>query len=104
MGLRTEPLTASAVAAYVLGGSLFYAAPHILWAGLVLLLKPTRAVGHAGFVVCTVSLLAITALSFVGRDPSGLPLQWLVYWPLAGLLLLLLLLVWLIGGRPRADA
>lgn len=103
-GLQSEPLTANAVAAYLLGGSLFYAAPHLLWSGLVLLLKPKHTVGHAGFIICTGSLLAIGALSFVGRDPSGLPYQWLVYWPLAGLLLLALVVAWLISGRPRADA
>jgi hypothetical protein len=104
LGLRSDPLTVSALTVYLLGAGLFYAAPYILWAGLVLLLKPKRSVCHAGFFLCTGSLLAVGALSFARQDPSGLPYQWLVYWPLAGLLLLMLLIFWLFSGRPRADA
>lgn len=104
LALRTEPLSFGSLAAHLLGAGLFYAAPHIMWAGFVSVVKPKAAFCHTGFLLCSASLVAVGALSFVGRDPSGLPYQWLVYWPLAGLLLLLVLLAWLLKGRPKTDA
>lgn len=36
------------------------------------------------------------------RDPSGLPYQWFLYWPLAGILLLVVVGGWLFTGRQHA--
>ena len=69
--------------AYVLGGYLFYAAPHLLWAVVATLAKFSSAVWHAGFIASSVALAAISILWLLPRDPSGLPMQWLLYWPLA---------------------
>jgi peptidoglycan/LPS O-acetylase OafA/YrhL len=104
LALQVEPFTANAVAAHLLGAGLYYAAPHIFWAGVVSLARPSGLVRHVGFLICTFALLAIGALSYVAHDPSGLPYQWLLYWPLSGALLALLVVAWFIGGRPRADA
>lgn len=71
----------------LVGGFFFYAAPFILWAFLVLVAKVRKFVIHAGFIGVTVSLLLIASVWLGPRDPSGLPIQWMMYWPLAGILL-----------------
>lgn len=102
--LRLEPLTGELLLSHLAWGSLFYAAPHLLWAALSAVAKPASGVRHAGFVASSSALLLVCALSVWGpRDPSGLPYQWLAYWPLAGLLLGLVLVGWLLAGRPHAD-
>ena len=68
---------------YVVGGYLFYAAPHLLWLLLAALGGFSDRVWHAGFVASSIALAAISAFWFFPRDPSGLPLQWMLYWPLA---------------------
>lgn len=83
VALRREPLGMEMLAAYVLGGYLFYAAPHLLWAVVATLANFSRPVWHAGFVASSVALAAIAGLWIGPRDPSGLPLQWMLYWPLA---------------------
>lgn len=75
---------------YFLMAPLFYSAPQLLWAGIATLVKPSSFVWHAGFIGCTVVLFALAIIPLFARDPSGLPLQWMLYWPLTiGLLLLL---------------
>ena len=69
--------------AYVFGGFLFYAGPHLLWAVAAALAKSSRAVWNAGFIASSIALAAIASLWLGPRDPSGLPLQWMLYWPLA---------------------
>ena len=102
--LNSERGTAEAFGAVLLGGSLFYAAPHLLWAGLCATVKPSLPIAHAGFVLASVALVFIGAMSFVSHDPSGLPIQWLLYWPIAGVMLVVVSVAWLLAGRPRARA
>ena len=105
LSLRREPLTVELVATHLVWGLLFYAAPHLLWAALCALVKPKLLVWHAGFASSSCALLLIGALAVLGpRDPSGLPYQWLVYWPLDGLLLDVVVVGWLLAGRPHAGA
>lgn len=105
LSLRREPLSVELVATHLVWGLLFYAAPHSLWAVLCAAVRPKLLVWHAGFVSSSCALLLIGALSVWGpRDPSGLPYQWLVYWPLAGLLLAVVVVGWLLAGRPRVGA
>jgi hypothetical protein len=78
-----EPFRMEMFAAYVLGGYLFYTAPHLLWAVVAALAKFSGAVWHAGFVASSIALVAIASLWLGSGDPSGLPLQWMLYWPLA---------------------
>lgn len=80
---RREPFGLEMFSAYVLGGYLFYAAPHLLWAIVATIAKASRAVWHAGFVASSIALAAIAGLWLGPQDPSGLPLQWMLYWPLA---------------------
>lgn len=80
---RREPFGVEMFSAYVLGGYLFYAAPHLLWAVVAALAKASRAVWHAGFIASSIALAAIASLWLGPQDPSGLPLQWMLYWPLA---------------------
>ena len=82
IGLRREPLEYDMVVA-LFGGFLFYAAPYLLWSVIAGIGRFSRAAWHAGFVAASVALIAIAILSLFVRDPSGLPLQWMAYWPLA---------------------
>jgi len=66
-----------------LGGILFYGAPYFVWAIFHVLSKPKISVVHAGYVGATVSLVVISSFWFFPSDRSGLPLQWVAYWPLA---------------------
>jgi hypothetical protein len=104
MALQREPFGGAMFAAHVLGGFLFYAAPHLVWAGLCAAAKPAPRAWRAGFFGASAALVFIGAMSFAVHDPSGLPYQWLAYWPLAGILLLAVVVVWLLAGRPRAGA
>jgi hypothetical protein len=80
--LRFEGFGLGMFAVYGPLGFLFYSAPHLLWAFIAALSKASGAVCHAGFVAANIALVAIVSVSFTGaRDPSGLPLQWLAYWP-----------------------
>jgi len=81
--LRSEPFGIEILLSAVLGGFLFYAAPFLAWALVVSLADLSAPVSHTGFIAPSVALVAITLLSFVAHDPSGLPMQWLLYWPLA---------------------
>lgn len=83
LSLRPEPLQIGTLALHVGGGALFYAAPHLLWAVTAKLSKAPSLVEHAGFIAASLALALLSVMSFVEHDPSGLPLQWLAYWPLA---------------------
>jgi hypothetical protein len=83
VALRREPFGVEMFSTYVLGGYLFYAAPHLLWAAVASLAKFSSAVWHAGFVASSIALAAIASFWLFPGDPSGLPMQWLLYWPLA---------------------
>ena len=100
---RGVPLSVEDLA-YLPGALLFYALPHLIWAGFSAALKPALVVWHGGFVIPSCALLLIGGLSIWGpRDPSGLPYQWLVYWPLSGFLMAVLVLGWWFAGRPHAS-
>ena len=102
--LRWEPLTGELLLTKLAWGFLFYAAPHFLWAALSAAIKPVLVVWHSGFLVSSCALLLVGTWSVWGpRDPSGLPYQWFVYWPLSGLLLLVVVVGWLVAGRPHAS-
>jgi hypothetical protein len=86
LALAREPLGWQMFMAYIVEGFLFYAAPYLLWAIISTLGKFSRAMVHAGFIAACIALAAILGLSFLVRDASGLPIQWVLYWPLALLL------------------
>ena len=71
---------------------LTFAAPHLWWAGFAIMARPRRTFIHAGFAASTLALLLIASLWLLPPDRSGLPIQWLLYWPLA------LILQIVIGG------
>ena len=83
VSLRHEPLGLSMFSTYVIGGYLFYAAPHLLWTGFATLVRLSGPMWHSGFIASSIALAAIASLWLGPRDPSGLPLQWMLYWPLA---------------------
>jgi hypothetical protein len=104
LSLRREPLTSGLVFSHLAWAFLFYAAPHFLWAVIAAALRPVAWVWHAGFGAASTALVLVGALSVWGpKDQSGLPYQWLVYWPLAGLMLVVVILSWFLAGRPRAE-
>lgn len=90
VALRRDPFGREMFTTYVLGGYLFYAAPHLLWAIVAAISKFSGAVWHAGFVASSIALGAVASLWLGPRDPSGLPIQWMLYWPLAVVLQLVI--------------
>ncbi len=83
VALRRELIGVEMFSAYVISGYLFYAAPHLLWAVVAALAKCSGAVWHAGFIASSIALAIIESLWLGPRDPSGLPIQWMLYWPMA---------------------
>ena len=75
--------SAESVIPLLFGGTLFYLAPHLLWSLITLIAKFSEVVTHAGFIGSTVALVLIASMWFLPPDPSGLPMQWMLYWPLA---------------------
>ena len=73
----------------IFGGALFYSAPHLCWLGLHLFAKPGYKVLHSGYIGATLALILIASLWLLPPDQSGLPIQWLAYWPLAAILVIL---------------
>jgi hypothetical protein len=73
----------------ILGGALFYCAPHLCWLSFHLLVKPSYMVLHSGYIGATLALVLIASLWLLPPDQSGLPIQWLAYWPLSGILVIL---------------
>jgi hypothetical protein len=104
LSLQHEPLGVEMLAVHVLGAGLIYSVPYVAWAIVCAAIQPSRMVWHAGFIACGCALVFITCMSFVLHDPSGLPYQWLAYWPLAAILLVAVVVAWLIAGRPHASA
>jgi len=83
VALSRDPFSIEMFSTYVLGGYLFYAAPHLLWATIAALARFSSVMWHAGFIASSIALVVISAFWFFPRDPSGLPIQWMLYWPLA---------------------
>jgi hypothetical protein len=94
--LSRESFSFEIIVSVLFGGFLFYAAPHLLWAAIVAIAKLSNAVAHAGFIASTVALGVVAGFWFYPGDPSGLPFQWMLYWPLA------LILVVVIAGSTAA--
>jgi len=80
---RNDAFDLADFSSYVFAAFFFYAAPYLLWAIIAKFAGYSIAVRHAGFIAATVALLAIAALWLLPGDRSGLPMQWLLYWPLA---------------------
>lgn len=81
--LNREPISLNMLVSVLFGGILFYSAPHVLWAVIVAIGKITNQIAHAGFIASTVAMFLIASAWFFPGDRSGLPMQWMVYWPLA---------------------
>ncbi|MGB4117637.1 MAG: hypothetical protein WBK51_13945 [Polaromonas sp.] len=104
MSLRREALTSELLFIHLAWVFLFYAAPHLLWAVLCSVVQPVLFVWHVGFISSSCALVLVAALSIWGiRDPSGLPYQWFLYWPLAGLSLVVVVIGWFLTGRRHAK-
>ena len=72
------------------GGALFYCAPYLCWLAFQLAVKPSSIVLHAGYIGASLALFLIASLWLLPPDQSGLPIQWMAYWPLAAMLIILL--------------
>lgn len=83
VALTRESLEVEMFFAYVVGGFLYYAGPYFIWFFIAALGKFSDKVWHAGFVASSIALAAISAFWLFPGDRSRLPLQWLLYWPLA---------------------
>jgi hypothetical protein len=87
----------------VVGSLFFYCAPYLCWAMFQFLAKPKVAVVHAGYIGATLSLLLISSVWLLPPDQSGLPIQWMAYWPLAGILAVLLSGVTYFASKSRSS-
>lgn len=67
MSLRWKPFSGELLIQHLFWGFPFYAAPHFLWAGLSVALKPSLVVWHSGFLASSCSLLLVGALSIWGH-------------------------------------
>ncbi|MBK6649619.1 MAG: hypothetical protein IPG42_07900 [Betaproteobacteria bacterium] len=85
-----EPVRTEMFVAYVLWGFLFYAAPHILWTVIAAVGKFSAPVWHSGYIASSIALVAVAAFWLGPGDSSGLPIQWMLYWPLAIVLMAVL--------------
>jgi hypothetical protein len=103
VALRREAFGLEMFAAAVLGGYFYYAAPHLLWVFFAALARFSNALWHAGLIAASVALAAIAAMWFGPGDSSGLPMQWLLYWPLAAVLQVVLAGVIVLYRRFRAP-
>ena len=86
-------------------GFLFYAAPHLLWFAVAAISRASSAVTHSGFLAANLVLVWIATYRLWGHaDPSGLPYQWIAYWPFAlGLQLLTVIVVAVANGNWRNE-
>ncbi|WP_345552566.1 hypothetical protein [Microbulbifer aestuariivivens] len=76
------------LAQFVYGG-LFYSAPFLVFALLHILFKFPKIVAHSGYIAASLSLLVISSLWLLPPDQSGLPIQWMAYWPLSVILIVI---------------
>ncbi|QSX38422.1 hypothetical protein [Shewanella sedimentimangrovi] len=67
-------------------GVLFYGAPYFLHSMFMVLFKASNQAIHAGFIGITLALVLISSMWLLPQDPSGLPIQWMGYWPLSVIL------------------
>ena len=70
-------------------GSLFYCAPFLVFALMHILLKLPQLIAHSGYIGASLALGAISSLWLLPPDPSGLPIQWIAYWPLSVILIVI---------------
>jgi len=71
---------------YLFGFSvLFYGAPFFLVAFITRLLKASNHIIHSAFLGVSFSLIIVASLWLLPQAPSGLPIQWMVYWPLSAI-------------------
>jgi hypothetical protein len=64
----------------------FYPGPYLWWIGLCKLKSFRERYWHAGLIAASCALATCLVAPHFGRDPSGLPYHWFLYWPLAALL------------------
>ena len=83
VALRGEPLSFELVGFQLIATAVFLAFPHLLWLGSRAVLRLEGRTWHAGFVLSSIALVFVAVSPVFGRDPSGLPYHWLLYWPLA---------------------
>jgi hypothetical protein len=83
---------------------LFYGAPFIIFALLILILRPTNQIVHSGFIGITTGLLLISSFWLLPPDVSGLPIQWVMYWPLSAILGVLCIAIRVIFNRYKKLA
>jgi hypothetical protein len=88
--LKSEIFEIGTSVAYLVGGLLFYSAPHLFWLVIMLTFGFSKAVSHAGFIACSSALMVICSFWLLPGDPSGLPIQWMLYWPLTVVLMVVI--------------
>ena len=65
---------------------LFYGAPFFIFSLLILMVKPSTQILHSGFFGISMALLLVSSIWLLPPDKSGLPIQWMIYWPLSAIL------------------
>lgn len=72
-----------------LNSVLFYCAPYVVFFVLESAFKFSAIVSHSGYIAATIARIVISLFWLLPPDPSGLPIQWMMYWPLAGILIII---------------
>ena len=89
VGLMRQKASSFDLVALPLQLLVFYPGPYVWWVLLCKLRSLRTRYWHAGLIAASCSLAACLVAPYFGRDPSGLPYQWLMYWPLAVVLQIL---------------
>jgi len=80
-----EPNQADSLGLFIYG-VLFYGAPYFLHGIFMAVFKGSSQIIHAGFIGISLALVIIAGMWLLPPDPSGLPIQWMAYWPLSVIL------------------
>lgn len=103
VALSRESFEIGMLSAYLVGGLLFYAAPYLLWLVVMVIGGFSNAISHSGFIACSVALVIISSFWLFPGDPSGLPMQWMLYWPLAAILMIVIPVVTALYRRSQSP-
>ncbi|MFT4763810.1 MAG: putative membrane protein [Oleispira sp.] len=74
-----------------IGSTLFYSAPFFILRYIFSVSSAKSKYIHSGYIGATIALTLIASFWLLPRDPSGLPMQWMAYYPLSLVLVLIFL-------------
>ena len=75
----------------LISSTLFYCTPFFILSFIFSVSSAKSKYIHFGHIGATIALTLIASLWLLPRDPSGLPIQWMMYYPLSLILVLIFL-------------